>query len=364
MQILALNCGSSTLKFARFMAAAAGVQTLDSERLSGSDALVDAGRAAKAALVDAGRAAKAALAIEHLRARLDELHCEPEIVLHRIVHGGASLRQHCIIDAAVMNQLVAATVWAPLHLPAALAVIHFARQRFPDAVHIACFDTAFHANLPPRARTLAIPKNLRDANIERYGFHGLSCASIVRQLGNALPKRLVIAHLGSGASVTAVQAGQSIDTSMGLTPSGGCIMATRSGDLDPGVLIHLLRTQSLNADGLEGLLNQQSGLLGISGVSGDMQALHRHSEQNCDARLAIEMFCYSVQKHIAAMVCALNGIDLLVFSGGIGEHDEIVRNQICAGLAWLGKFAVQVLPAQEELEMAHIGFDLSKLARG
>jgi acetate kinase len=336
MQGLALNSGSSTLKFARFTAVASGVQSTGTEKLSGSGPR----------------------AIERLAARLDELKCDPDFVVHRIVHGGAALRQHCLIDADVLEQLIGASNLAPLHLHAALAVINFAQKRFASVPHIACLDTTFHVHLPPRARTLAVPKNLRNAGFERYGFHGLACASIVRQLGNALPTRLVIAHLGSGASVTAVQAGKSIDTSMGLTPSGGCIMATRSGDLDPGVLIHLLRTQGLNANDLESVVNQQSGLLGISGLSGDMQKLHQHSAGNSDASLAIEMFCYSVQKQIAAIACALGGVDLLVFSGGIGEHDAIVRTRICTGLAWLGDFAVQVLPAQEELEMAHIGFAL------
>ena len=340
MQGLALNIGSSTLKFAGFTADAGTVQTTATERLPGADAE----------------------ALERLGARLGELKCEPDLVVHRIVHGGAALRQHCVIDATVIAQLLAATNLAPLHLRTALAAIHFAQLRFPRISHMACFDTTFHANLPKRARTLPISKNLREAGIERYGFHGLSCASIVRQLGNTLPKRLVIAHLGSGASVTAVEAGKSIDTSMGLTPSGGCIMATRSGDLDPGVLIYLLHTRGLDAAGLDRMINQQSGLLGISGLSGNMQTLHQHSVVNSDARLAIEMFCYSVQKQIAAMACALGGIDLLVFSGGIGEHDEIVRSHICAGLSWLGNFAVQALPAQEELEMANIGVALYRSA--
>lgn len=336
MQGLALNSGSSTLKFASFGVDGSGVKAITTARLLGSNQL----------------------AIERLAERLDELKCAPDFVVHRIVHGGAALRQHSLIDADVLEQLIGASNLAPLHLHAALAVINFAQDRFPDIPQIACFDTTFHASLPPRARTLAVPKNLRSAGFERYGFHGLACASIVRQLAKALPQRLVIAHLGSGASVSAVQAGKSIDTSMGLTPSGGCIMATRSGDLDPGVLIHLLRTQRLNANDLDSVINQQSGLLGISGLSGDMQKLHQHSAANSDARLAIEMFCYSVQKQIAAMACALGGIDLLVFSGGIGEHDAVVRARICQGLTWLGDFTVQVLPAQEELEMAHIGFAL------
>ena len=172
--------------------------------------------------------------------------------------------------------------------------------------------------------------------IQRYGFHGLSCESIVRQLGNDLPDRLIIAHLGNGASVTAVKAGKSIDTSMGLTPSGGVIMGTRSGDLDPGVLIYLMREKQFNAAMLEELIDRRSGLLGISGVDGDMRRLHQAAPSNADARLAIQMFCYSVRKQVAAMIAALDGVDLLVFTGGIGENDEEVRAAICRGLSWIG----------------------------
>jgi acetate kinase len=172
--------------------------------------------------------------------------------------------------------------------------------------------------------------------IQRYGFHGLSCESIVRQLAKGLPNRLVIAHLGNGASITAVKGGKSIDTSMGLTPTGGVIMGTRSGDLDPGVLVYLVREKKFNAAMLEELVDHRSGLLGISGVSGDMRRLHETASSNADTRLAIEMFGYSVRKQVAAMIAALDGVDLIVFTGGIGENDGEARAAICDGLSWIG----------------------------
>jgi acetate kinase len=252
------------------------------------------------------------------------------------VHGGPRLQRHCLIDDEVLRQLETARAFAPLHIPSALSVIRFAREHFPAATQAACFDTAFHADLPEVAQVLPIPKKLRAEGIQRYGFHGLSCESIVRQLADDLPERLIIAHLGNGASVTAVKAGQSIDTSMGLTPSGGVIMSTRSGDLDPGVLIYLMREKKFNAAMLEELVDGRSGLLGISGVGGDMRGLHEAAPTNADARLAIQMFCYSVRKQVAAMIAALDGVDAIVFTGGIGENDAEVRAAVCRGLSWLG----------------------------
>jgi acetate kinase len=261
---------------------------------------------------------------------------QPAAVGHRVVHGGPKLRHHCLVDEAVLQQLEAATAFAPLHIPAALSVIRFARQHFLRVPQVACFDTAFHAGMPDVARTLPIPLELRSDGILRYGFHGLSCESVVRQLGGALPDRVIVVHLGNGASLTAVKGGQSIDTSMGLTPTGGVIMGTRSGDLDPGVLVYLVREKNLDPAGLEEVVDHRSGLLGISGIDSDMRRLHEVSTSNADARLAIQMFCYSIRKQVAAMIAALNGVDLLVFTGGIGEHDAKVRAEICGGLAWIG----------------------------
>jgi acetate kinase len=260
----------------------------------------------------------------------------PDAVGHRIVHGGPKLRRHCLISVEVLTELERATAFAPLHIPPALAVIRFAEKNFPNIPQVACFDTAFHAEMPDVARVLAIPREWQGEGVERYGFHGLSCESIVSQLGPAVPESLIIAHLGNGASITAIRSGKSIDTSMGLTPTGGVIMGTRSGDLDPGVLVYLAREKKFDAAMLEDLVDRQSGLLGISGVASDMRKLHEVSAVNADARLAIDMFCYSVAKQIAAMIAVLDGIDMIVFTGGIGENDSEVRGGICARLSWAG----------------------------
>ncbi len=260
----------------------------------------------------------------------------PTAIGHRIVHGGPKLRRHCLIDDSVLRQLEAATAFAPLHTPSALSVIRFAQGHFPGLPQVACFDTTFHAELAAVARVLPISKELQLEGIQRYGFHGLSCESIVHQLANDLPNRLVIAHLGNGASVTAVKDGKSIDTSMGLTPTGGVIMGTRSGDLDPGVLVYLMREKKFDAAMLEELVDHRSGLLGISGVGSDMRRLREAASSNADARLAIQMFCYSVRKQVAAMIAALDGVDLVVFTGGIGENDGEARAAICGGLSWIG----------------------------
>ena len=296
----------------------------------------------------------------------------PAAIGHRIVHGGPLLRQHCLIDDSVLQLLEAVAPFAPLHTPTALSVVRGAQAYFSGLPQVACFDTTFHAALPDVARILPIAKELRVDGLQRYGFHGLSCESIVRQLANDLPHRLVIAHLGNGASVTAVSGGKSIDTSMGMTPTGGVLMGTRSGDLDPGVLVYLLREKKFDAAMLETLVDHRSGLLGISGVSHDLRRLRDAAASNADARLAIHMFSYAVRKQVAAMAAVLDGLDLLVFTGGIGEHDAQARAEICNGLSWLGidldevrnrsalnplsaataRCAVLVLPAREDEEIA------------
>lgn len=263
----------------------------------------------------------------------------PHAIAHRVVHGGPNLLQHCLINDKVVRELMQTIEFAPLHNQAALEIIEYTRRTFAHLPQIACFDTTFHASMPDVARVLPIAKELQLSGIRRYGFHGLSCESIVWQLNNAAllrtPKRLIIAHLGNGASVTAVKNGQSIDTSMGLTPSGGVMMGSRCGDIDPGVLIYLMRKKNYDCNAIEALVNHQSGLLGVSGVSSDMRVLHETSATNPNAQLAIDLLCYVIAKQIGAMVTALNGIDTLVFTGGIGEHDAIVRQKICDQLIYL-----------------------------
>jgi acetate kinase len=345
--VLALNVGSSSLKFGLFMVGASGSREL----LSGTEETVGDPQSAMTRIAQ--------------RLQAQGLPT-PAAIGHRIVHGGPQCRHHTLINAAEMEQLESATAFAPLHVPPALALVRAAQTFFPGIAQVACLDTAFHAAMPDVARTLPIPRELRALGIERYGFHGLSGESIVRQLGSDVPQRLVIAHLGHGASVTAVAQGASVDTSMGLTPTGGVIMSTRCGDIDPGVLTYVVREHGYDAAQLEALIDQRSGMLGISGLSGDMRELHAAaaltSASGADARLAIAMFCASVRKQIAAMVVVLGGIDLLVFTGGIGENDPSTRASIFKGLEALGIRAedLRVMQAQEEEHIAWLAWQLTQ----
>ena len=276
----------------------------------------------------------------------------PAAIGHRIVHGGPNLRHHCLIDDTVLRQLEAASAFAPLHAPSALSVIRFAQEHFPGVPQIACFDTTFHAELPDVARFLPIPKELQSEGIQRYGFHGLSLESIVYQLGTDIPNRLIIAHLGNGASITAVKGGKSIDTSMGLTPTGGVIMGTRCGDLDPGVLVYLMREKKFDATMLEELVDHRSGLLGISGLSSDMRELL--ASPSAEAADAVNAYCYQAARYAGSLAVAIDGIDAIVFTGGIGENAEPVRRKILEQLSFLGLSAndVHVVKANEELTIA------------
>jgi acetate kinase len=353
LYVLALNSGSSSLKFGLYRVGHSKADVL----LSGeAEAIGDKGSKFHAKDSRGNCLRTETVAIPSQREaiiRIAKLFTDsklppPSAIGHRVVHGGPKLLQHRIIDDSVLEQLKEAIPFAPLHIPAALTVIHFAREHFPGCPQVACFDTSFHAGLPAVAHVLPLPRVLRSEGIRRYGFHGLSCESIINQLSDHLPSRLIIAHLGNGASITAVKDGKSLDTTMGLTPTGGVIMGTRSGDLDPGALIYLVRERKLGAAEIEVLVNHHSGLLGISGVDSDMRRLHEAAGSNDDACLAIEMFCYSVRKQIAAMIAVLEGIDLLVFTGGIGENDAVVRSMICAGLSWAG-ISLNETPGPETL---------------
>lgn len=339
--VLALNSGSSSLKFGLYRIASSTPQMILSgeaesigERQGRFWAKDGNGKPLVSESTSFGTQEEALARIGSFLENRDDT--RPTAVGHRVAHGGPNLCRHCLIDGPVLRQIEAAIAFAPLHNPPALSAIRFAQQRFPKLPQVACFDTAFHAGMPDVARTLPIARDLRSCGIQRYGFHGLSCESIMRQLGDNRPDRLIIAHLGNGVSVTAVKDGKSVDTSMGLTPTGGAIMGTRCGDLDPGVLVYLLREKNFDAARLETLVDHHSGLLGISGIDSDMRRLHEASPADADARLAIQMFCYSVRKHVAGMIAALDGAALLVFTGGIGEHDAEVRTGICDGLSWFG----------------------------
>lgn len=265
---------------------------------------------------------------------------------HRVVHGGPHLRDHTRLTLQVFSTLASAVHFAPLHLPNALSLIRQAQMLYPDTPQAVCFDTAFHRTLPPVARRLPLPEKYAKAGVERYGFHGLSYESLIAQLRarpEPLPDRIVLAHLGGGSSLCAVQRGRSVDTTMGLTPTGGILMGTRTGDLDPGALLFLARACHLSPDALESLVNHQAGLAAVSEGTGDMQAIEHamadsrlSSERKAAAQLAFDQFSTAVAKAVAALTVSLAGLDLLVFAGGIGEHSALLRAAVVNRLAPFG----------------------------
>lgn len=285
---------------------------------------------------------------------------QPAAIAHRIVHGGPNLRRHQPITESVLAQLRESEHLAPLHIPAALELIDKVNSIYPGVMQFACFDTAFHVTMPALASRLPIPQEFADAGYHRYGFHGLSCESVMHRLGSARPQRIVIAHLGNGSSLTAVWNGRSVDTSMGLTPIGGIPMATRSGDLDPGVITHMMRRKGWTPDEIDDVLNHRCGVSALSGGEPDMQRLlAAAAEGNHEADFAIDVFCIAARKFIGGYAALMGGLDLIVFTGGIGQNSAEVRDRICRGLQFMyvdpvlkerGK--VKVLEAQEEIQMA------------
>jgi acetate kinase len=298
---------------------------------------------------------------------------KPSMIGHRVVSGGPRLVTHQRITPTLINELRSCIHFAPLHIPVALKLIEKSTQLYPEADQFACFDTSFHKTIPEVASRFALPRELFEEGIYRYGFHGLSYESVVSQMGANLPSRTVIAHLGSGASVVALKDGRSIDTTMGLTPTSGIPMSTRSGDLDPGILLYLLRTKKMNVDSLEKLLNEKAGLKALSGRTGDMHALIDFQETgDKDAKLAVDIFCMSVRKVIGAYAAVLGGVDTVIFSGGIGEKSAFIRKHICKDFSFLGlsmgdsenqmnrriistsesKVQVCIITSQEDLQIA------------
>ncbi len=318
MQVLALNCGSSSLKYAQF----AGDDPLQ----RGAIERIGAGgppdhAAAVASLFEALAKAGAAT---------------PDAVGHRLVHGGPDHLAPTLVDDALLASLERAIPFAPLHLPAELSAIRAVRARYGALPQVVCFDTGFHRALPEVARRFALPRALFDAGLRRYGFHGLSYEFVVETLGKPALRRAVIAHLGSGASMVAVRDGAAIDTTMAFTPTAGLVMGTRSGDLDPGLLVYLLDHGGYDVRRLEHLINHQAGLLALSETTSDMQTLLSQRDRDQHAALAVDLFCYQAKKWIGALAATLGGIDALVFTGGIGQHAPEVRRRMCAGLAHLG----------------------------
>jgi acetate kinase len=358
--ILVLNSGSSSLKFGIYRRGASDeepVLTGSAEGIGRSNGTLNILSSDGTALVGREKIHESQSdALTALAAAIKEhIHTTPVAVGHRVVHGGPHLLTHQLITPQVLDQLRAAVHLAPLHIPQALALITEAQAIFSSAAHYACFDDAFHRTMPEVASHLPIPQRYFDAGIRRYGFHGLSYESLVRRLGSRLPERAIFAHLGNGASLCALRNGRSIDTTMGLTPTGGIPMGTRSGDLDPGVLLYLMRNGKLGANELEDLLNHQSGLYALSSGESDVKALEERAVRN-DPRavLALDVFATAVRKAIGAYVALLGRIDLLVFTGGIGEHSEHIRSAATAGLEVFGLTAdkIQPVPTEEEKQIA------------
>jgi acetate kinase len=356
--ILCLNAGSSSLKFAVYRMGEG-----KEELLTSGEKPVDA-TSESPALRAAVRQVFADLETHGFPA--------PAAVGHRLVHGGPAYAAPQRIDVEVLATLRRLIPLAPLHLPGELGVVEAVTDHYPDLPQVACFDTAFHRAMPELAQRFPLPRELWSDELKRYGFHGLSYEYIVGVLGPAGLTRTIIAHLGNGASLVAIRDGHPVDTTMGLTPIGGVVMGTRSGDLDPGVLLYLMREKGYDARRLERLLNKEAGLLGISGTTSDMKILLAQRERDPRAAEAVAMFCTSVRRHIGALAAALAGFQTLVFTGGIGERAAPVRWEICQGLEHLGvqldprrnaagaetisvqhsACAVRVIPTNEDLMIA------------
>ena len=343
MNVLALNCGSSTIKFQVFAfdgAGGGGVARGIIERF-GDAAAVRFDATGRPPLRATERIPDHATGIRRVVDWVSETAGRPEAVGHRIVHGGARFVAPAIIDDDVLATIDELTPLAPLHNTPGLAGIRAARAVL-DVPMVAVFDTAFHATLPEHARAYAIPRDLAERHgIRRYGFHGLSYRSVVARYAaiTAVPierTRLIVLHLGNGASIAAVAGGRSLDTSMGLTPLEGLVMGTRSGDLDPAIVAHLARAEGVTAERVDGWLNERSGLLGLSGRSADVRELLAAEATDARARLALDVFCYRARKYIGAYLAVLGGADAVIFTGGIGEHAPEIRARICEGLDWCG----------------------------
>jgi acetate kinase len=342
--VLAVNAGSSSIKFALFEAQSPYKRLFEGaiENVGATGScfrIVDgaAGFVRHFAIPDHLTAVR--VLIDWLQERLspDSL----TAIGHRVVYGGVHFRVTQKVTPALLEAMYSARSYDSEHLPQEQLLIETLGRAFPNAVNVACFDTHFHKEMPQVACMLPIPRRFYAAGVTRQGFHGLSCAFMMRELvrsaGAATAHgKVVLAHLGGGCSVTAVKAGRSVDTSMGLTPAGGMAMSTRSGDVDPGLAWRLMREHDISLAQFNHMINHESGLKGVSGTSGDLRYLLERELIESAAADAVAMFCYQARKQIGAMACAMEGIDTLVFAGGIGENLSVVRARICAGLAFLG----------------------------
>jgi acetate kinase len=388
--ILVINGGSSTLKFALFRIGTAPVRELAGsiDRIGSPEATLrwaseGAGTIGPQSVDAPNHAACLELLLTCIADRLR--HCPVVAIGHRVVHGGQHYRAPQPLTPTVMDELQRLSSSDPEHLPGEIEVIQWFAQRYPHLPQVACFDTAFHRDMPRVARLLPIPRRYEQLGLQRYGFHGLSYAYLMRELSRVgrpgeADGRVILAHLGNGASMAAVRDGKAVDTTMGFTPTSGLPMSRRSGDLDPGLVAYLARTEGMTAEQFHRMVNTESGLLGVSEISADMRDLLTKEQHDPRAAEAIELFCYQAKKWIGALAATLGGLDTLVFSAGIGENAPAIRARICTGLQHLSvtldemrneagdavistddsKATVRVMHTDEESEIARSIVDLLK----
>ena len=345
-RIVTINGGSSSIKFALFECGSTLKKILEGEigriglqqsvlRMNGRDPADNFSRPVTAP----DHQTATAMLIDIIEARSG--HDALAAVGHRVVHGGPNYSRPMQITPEMIEDLRRLSSFDPEHMPEEILLIDAFHRRFPAVPQVACFDTAFHHDLPRVAQMLPIPRHYETQGLRRYGFHGLSYAYLMGELAReagaeAARGRIILAHLGNGASLAAVRDGKPVDTSMGFTPAAGVPMSTRSGDLDPGLVWYLARTEKMSAKQFNEMVNTRSGLLGISGTSSDMRDLLEHESGDMHAAEAVALFCYQVRKYIGAYAAALGGLDTLVFAGGIGENAATIRARICANLEFLG----------------------------
>jgi acetate kinase len=344
--ILVINGGSSTLKFALFRAGDSPVRELSGliDRIGSPQGIFtwmqEGASHGDRRIVEPPDHASCLEPI--LECAKDKLACEPLLAIgHRVVHGGRDYREPQRVTPVVMEELKRLSPFDPEHLPAEIELIEACARRYPRLPQVVCFDTAFHRDMPNVARLLPIPRRYEKLGLQRYGFHGLSYAFLMRELSRIgkpgeANGRVILAHLGNGASMAAVKDGKSIETTMGFTPASGMPMSRRSGDLDPGLVSYLAQTEGMSVDQFHRMVNTESGLLGVSEISADMRDLLKEEQSDPRAADAVALFCYQAKKWIGALAAALGGVDTLVFSAGIGEQAPAIRARICDGLEFLG----------------------------
>lgn len=362
-RILAVNCGSSSIKFALYGSGEEREELLFSgvlERIG-----LENGRFAVTG-GSGGRLVDQAVSVTGHREACKEVFSwisqeapvSPDAIGHRIVHGGPLHLHSEVVTQEVLDSVEAQRPYAPEHLPGALYAVRHAQRVFARCGQVLCFDTAFHHTMPPEASIYPLPDSVRSKGVRRFGFHGLSYAWLMdeirrREVPAVAEGRIILAHLGHGASMAAVCNGRSIETSMGFSPAGGLVMSTRSGDLDPGVLLFLLEQQRMNPAELKEMVNRCSGLLGLSGRSDDMRDLLEAAPDDPAAAMAVEIFCYQARRYVGSLAAALGGLDLLVFSGGIGEHAPEIRRRICRNLEFLGIRLDEAANSRNETVISH-----------